>query len=144
MWPTWNGRISRASGTGLGGNVGLFLFNDWEDNAITGQGLGTGNNSTTAFQLYRSLGGFTEPVLAANTITNVYFNGVAQSPSACSCQDGLLTFGTPPGNGALITADFSFYWRCRFPENTMEGNTMAYQWWALKKLQIQTVLPGSA
>ncbi len=41
-----------------------FLFDDVDDNAVTGQAIGIGDGSTTVFQLVRSFGGFTEPVLA--------------------------------------------------------------------------------
>src|SRR5579872_5568731 len=44
---------------------GVFQFNDPNDNAIADQPIGTGDGSTTAFQLVRTLGGFTEPVLNA-------------------------------------------------------------------------------
>jgi hypothetical protein len=41
-----------------------FLFSDPDDNAVTAQAFGTGDGTTTAFQLQRTLGGFAEPVLA--------------------------------------------------------------------------------
>ncbi len=149
----------------MGGRVGLFRFDDWEDNAVTAQGLGAGDGTTTQFQLYRTLGGFTEPVLAANVVNNVYLNGVVQSASTgtggyggggyggsgygsgpsdgWTVSNGVLTFSAAPAAEALVTADFSFYWVCRFPEDTLDANTLWYQFWALKKLQIKTVLYGS-
>jgi Conserved hypothetical protein 2217 (DUF2460) len=44
------------------GNYDSWLFNDPDDNSVSFQSLGTGDGSTTAFQLLRTLGGFTEPV----------------------------------------------------------------------------------
>src|SRR5579885_791888 len=43
---------------------GLFRWNDPEDNAVANEPTGTGDGTTTAFQLVRAQGGFVEPVLA--------------------------------------------------------------------------------
>lgn len=42
---------------------GVFQFDDPNDDRVNAQPTGTGDGSTTSFQLVRSLGGFTEPVL---------------------------------------------------------------------------------
>ena len=42
---------------------GVFKWNDPADNAVANQPTGTGDGSTTSFQLVRTLGGFAEPVL---------------------------------------------------------------------------------
>lgn len=39
-----------------------FLYNNPDDNSIAGQPIGVGDGATAAFQLVRSLGGFSEPV----------------------------------------------------------------------------------
>ncbi|MCE9561884.1 MAG: DUF2460 domain-containing protein [Planctomycetes bacterium] len=106
------------------GQFDSFLYQDADDDAVTGQALGTGDGTTTAFQLIRPFGGFIEPVLAPNTISHVYLNGVNQ-PSGWSVSNwgvaspGVVTFSSPPGNGVVITADFSFYFPCRFTDDTM-------------------------
>ena len=89
---------------------------------MTGQSLGVGDGATTVFQLVRAFGGFIEPVLAPNVVSAVYLAGVAQSPSSYSVNPttGLLTFTTAPASGAAITADFSYYFRCRFAEDTVD------------------------
>src|SRR5579862_5714186 len=56
-----------------------FLFDDVDDDSAVAQSLGTGNGSQTNFQLVRTLGGFTEPVLAPNVVTSVSVGGVAKS-----------------------------------------------------------------
>ena len=104
------------------GAFGTFLYGDADDNAVTGQSLGTGDGATTMFQLIRAFGGFIEPVLAPNVVSAVYLAGVVQAPSAYSVDPitGLLTFTAAPASGAAITADFSYYFRCRFAEDTVD------------------------
>ncbi|MGH6984589.1 MAG: DUF2460 domain-containing protein [Stellaceae bacterium] len=104
------------------GAFGTFLYADADDNAVTGQSLGTGNGATTVFQLVRSFGGFIEPVLAPNVVNAVYVAGIAQSPSSYGADPatGLLTFTAAPASGAAIAADFSYWFRCRFAEDTLD------------------------
>ena len=104
------------------GAFGTFLYADADDNAVTGQSLGVGDGATTVFQLVRAFGGFIEPVLAPNVVSAVYLAGVAQSPSSYSVNPttGLLTFTTAPASGAATAADFSYYFRCRFAEDTVD------------------------
>lgn len=54
------------------GSFDSFLFDDEDDNAVTGQVFGTGNGATTQFQLVRSLGGFLEPVNDVNGTPSIY------------------------------------------------------------------------
>ncbi len=44
------------------GQFGSFLFYDPSDYSVSAQAFGTGDGATTAFQLQRTLGGFSEPV----------------------------------------------------------------------------------
>lgn len=126
----------------VGGRADTFLFNDWEDNAVAGQPIGTGDGQTTQFQLVRTLGGFTEPVLMQNVASAVYLNGVAQS-SGWVVTGGVLTFADAPAQGDAITADFSFYWRCRFTEDTVDADALYYKFWQMKKVEIISVKLGS-
>ncbi len=131
------------------GAYGTFLFSDPSDNAVVGQVLGSGNASQTTFQLQRTLGGnpaFVEPVFAVNQISAVYLNGIVQNPSGYSCtlglnSTGLLSFAAPPPAGITITADFSYYFRCRFVDDSEQFSYFNYQLWELKKLAFITVLP---
>jgi uncharacterized protein (TIGR02217 family) len=159
-----DGSDARGSGPGSGynelrsllalctacyGAYGTFLFSDPSDNAVTGQSLGTGNASQSTFQLQRTLGpspSFTEPVYAVNTLSAVYLNGIVQNPSSHSCAAGLnstgvLTFTAPPPFGAAVTADFSYYFRCRFVDDSQQFSYFSYQLWELKKLSFISVFP---
>jgi uncharacterized protein (TIGR02217 family) len=131
------------------GAFGTFLFQDPSDYQANGQAIGTGNASQTLFQLVRAIGaalpggGFAEPILAPNLVSAVYFNGVVQSPAAYSVDPntGLVSFSAPPGNGAVVSADFSFYFRCRFIDDSYDFENFMYRLWQLKKLTFITVRP---
>jgi uncharacterized protein (TIGR02217 family) len=126
----------------VGACADTWLFNDWEDNSVVGQAIGTGDGSTTAFQLQRTLGGFTEPVLMQNAVSAVYLNGVAQG-SGWSVANGVVTFTAAPGAGVAITASFTYYWRCRFTEDTLDADALWYQFWQMKKVVFKSVKLGS-
>ena len=129
------------------GAYGTFLFQDPSDYRVMGQYLGTGDSSLGIFQLQRTMGesllggGFVEPVVAPNLITAVYFDGITQSPSGYSVDrdTGLLTFATPPSTGLVITADFSYWFRCRFVDDSYDFENFMYRLWQLKKLTFISV-----
>jgi uncharacterized protein (TIGR02217 family) len=131
------------------GAYGTFLFSDPSDNTVTGQNLGSGNANQTTFQLQRTLAAnpsFTEPIVAVNTISAVYLNGIIQNPSSYGCAVGLnstgvLTFFSPPPPGVVISADFTYYFRCRFVDDSQQFSYINYQVWELKKFNFISVLP---
>lgn len=57
------------------GGFDTFLYQDQDDNAVTNQGIGTGDGTTVGFQLARSFGGFVVPVLAPNVVSQVTVSG---------------------------------------------------------------------
>jgi uncharacterized protein (TIGR02217 family) len=125
------------------GSFQPFLFDDPTDDAIIGQPIGTGDSSASAFQLVRTLGGFTEPITAPNTVSALYCNGVLQNPANYSVDSasGMVTFGTPPTEGQMITADFTYWFWVRFGDDTAEFENFMYQLWQLKQVKLQSVLP---
>jgi uncharacterized protein (TIGR02217 family) len=108
------------------GAFGTFLFRDPSDDQVAGQQIGVGNASTTVFQLQRSMGttlpggGFQEPIVAPNIVSAVHLNGITQNPASYSVDPntGLVTFVTAPGSELIISADFSYYFRCRFVDDS--------------------------
>src|SRR5271168_1532617 len=81
----------------VGGIAGVFYFNDAADNAVSAQQFGTGDGSTTAFQLVRTLGGFIMPVQSPNGAIQVYDNGSLVSSSNYAIgSTGIVTFTTAP------------------------------------------------
>lgn len=101
----------------------------------------------TVFQLVRTMGallpsgGFAEPITAPNAVTAIYFNGVRQSGSIYSVDPatGLVTFTSPPPSGQLVTADFTYFFRVRFADDTADFENFLYQLWALKQVKLQSV-----
>jgi uncharacterized protein (TIGR02217 family) len=129
------------------GAFGTFLFQDPSDFQVTGQQIGIGDASTAVFQLQRAMGatlsggGFLEPIVAPNVVSAIYFDGITQAPAAYSVDSttGLVTFGTPPGSGLIITADFTYYFRCRFVEDKYDFENFMFRLWQLKKLTFISV-----
>jgi uncharacterized protein (TIGR02217 family) len=121
-----------------------FLYRDADDNTVAAQALGIGDGAAAAFQLVRTFGGFTEPVLAPQTVAAVYLDGVAQ-PSGWtvstwgSSAPGVITFVSPPAGGVVVTADFAFYWPCRFVDQTMEFNKFMQDLWAAKSVKFRSI-----
>ena len=129
------------------GAFGTFLFQDPSDDRVSGQQIGTGDTLRTVFQLQRTMGetlpggGFLEPILAPNVVSAVYFNGIVQDPAGYSVDPmtGLVTFNVAPGNGLIITADYSYYFRCRFIDDSYAFENFMFQLWQLKKLTFISV-----
>jgi uncharacterized protein (TIGR02217 family) len=129
------------------GAFGTFLFQDPSDDRVSGQQIGTGDTLRTVFQLQRTMGeslpggGFLEPLLAPNVVSAVYFNGIIQDPAGYSVDSmtGLVTFNTAPGSGLIITVDYSYYFRCRFVDDSYAFENFMFRLWQLKKLTFISV-----
>ena len=119
-----------------------FLFDDPTDNRIANQILGIGDGNTLAFQLVRSMSGFDEPITAPDVISSIRFNGVRQDQTdyIVDSESGLVTFVTPPPEGQVIAADFTYRFRVRFAEDSAEFENFMYQLWQLKQIKLQSVL----
>jgi uncharacterized protein (TIGR02217 family) len=131
------------------GAFGTFLFRDPSDDQVARQQIGVGNASTNVFQLQRSMGttlpggGFQEPIVAPNIVSAVHLNGITQSPASYSVDPntGLVTFVTAPGSELIISADFSYYFRCRFVDDSYTFENFMFRLWQLKKLTFISVRP---
>lgn len=129
------------------GSFQPFLFDDPSDDNATGQAIATGDGGTTVFQLVRTMGaelpggGFAEPITAPNAVSTIYFDGVRQSASGYSVDPatGLVAFTSPPPAGQVITADFTYYFRVRFADDTASFENFLYQLWSLKQVKLQSV-----
>lgn len=123
-----------------------FLFDDADDDMATAQSLGTGTGSQTSFQLVRTFGGFTEPVLAPNAVTSVTVNGTPKSfgPDYSvslwgAAQPGVIVFTSPPAVGAAIAASFTYYWPVRFLADDNDFSKFMNKLWEQKKLEFESV-----
>lgn len=114
-----------------------FLFADPNDNAVTGQAIGnTSGLLATTYQLQRTSGGASLPILAPNLAAtfNLYVNAVLKTRGTdytvtdwSSTTPGLITFltGHVPSAALPITADFSYYFPCSFDDDQMNFSRFA-------------------
>lgn len=113
-----------------------FLYSDPSDSTVTDAPLGTGDGSTTTYQLTRSYGGFLEPINNVNVFGNIKANGVIQSGSGytVNAATGLVTFASAPAIGVVLTYTSSYYYRVRFENDEFHFNQFYKNYWELKKL----------
>ena len=128
------------------GKFDSWLYQDADDNNIVAQVIGTGDGVTTSFQLVRAFGGFTEPILAPNVVSNIYLNGVNFTQPGNwnvgawnSAVPGVVVFNTPPANGVVITATFSYYFPCRFDVDEIQFNNFLKGYYKTNKIQFITL-----
>lgn len=121
------------------GRLDDFLFDDRDDNTATAELFGVGNGTTTAFQLARSSGGFAEPVYAPVGTPTVY---VAGTPTGITLgANGLVTFASPPANGALLTWTGTYRWRVAFTKDEQEYEEFMRQLYVAKQVEFETFHP---
>lgn len=96
----------------------------------------------TRTQLVRSMGGFQEPITAPAAVSALYYNGVAQLVGwSANADTGIVTLAAPfTATQPVITADFTYYFRCRFSDDSAEFENFMYQLWTLKQVKFQSVL----
>lgn len=125
------------------GSFDSFLFNDTDDNSVTAQNIGTGNGSTTQFQLTRTFGGFTDPVYDVNGTPLIYKAGALQTLTThyTLSSTGLVTFVTAPTAGQAITWTGGYYWRVRFEQDATEFEEFMNQLWQARSVELRTVKP---
>jgi hypothetical protein len=113
------------------GNVGVFA----------GAPLGVGDGVTTTFTFTRPIGFHAENVQALMGAPTLYLNGVALAASAygLSILPAQATFAAPPAAGAVLTADFAVAHLARFADDGADLEEIMANFWALKKLKIETV-----
>lgn len=127
---------------------GTFLYIDPTDDSVTGQAIATGDGTTTAFTMVRTLGGFTEPVgwVLTSPAPIIYDNGspVSGADYAISAPYGannVLTFTTAPAAGHVITATFSFAFQCRFLDDQADFENFMLGLWKVDSLKFRSVKP---
>lgn len=113
-----------------------FLWLDMEDYKETNVRIGTGNGTTTEFQLLRNLGGyFVEP--ARDPIPNtliVFING--NEAEITLLDDGWVQFAASPEVGTVITASFHYYWRVAFADDGLSWTNFWYGYYSLKTIKL--------
>lgn len=109
-----------------------FRFKDWTDHSAVAQSIGTGNGSTTQFQLVKAYA--SGSVTEARTVTkpvsgtvSIYLNSVLQTSGvSVNHATGVVTFSSAPGSGAAIAADFEFDVPVRFDTDRLSASLDSY------------------
>jgi len=136
----WTNTLQTLMGFYLarGGARGTFLFIDPDFNSMTGQGIGAGDGTTVAFSFVRTFGGQVEPVGWVTNVAAVYLAG-APVTTGWTVSGNTITFASPPANGVVVSADFSYGFVCRFLEDTIDFEEFMDNLWQLKSLKFRQV-----
>lgn len=136
------------------GGYDTWLFADKYDSAVTAQPiqntvtlLTNGDGATLTYQLQRTRGGFTMPILAPNAVATVYVNSSPVSASTYtvsgwgSSTPGLVTFGAghAPGSGVPVTADFTYYFPVRFLMDAQDFDQFMSGLYEVKSLKFRSI-----
>jgi len=124
----------------LQGQFGTFLYTDPDDNAVSSQLIGTGNGSTRAFIMGRTIGGWNEPVCWVTSVANVCLNGVVQPAGAWAFSaPNTLGFYAAPASAVTIAADFTFAFQCRFLDDQMDFEEFMSALWKLESMKFRSI-----
>ncbi len=125
------------------GRYDTFLYSDPNDNYVTASIFGTGDGTTTKFQLSRTCGASTHYIYNVDSSTAapiLYANGILISSGYSIDSAGLVTFSSAPGAGIVLTVDFHYYFRCRFDEDSLELTNECGRFWSIKQVVIFEVM----
>jgi len=137
------------------GTFGRFLFLNPDDNSVVGELVGTTDGVNNIYApLQRTFGtasnSGTEPVGYVDTTKpfRVYLDGVLQDHSTyeilalnpCYQQ---LKFFTTPTTGQEIRVDMSYFYYCKFVENSLDFTKFMDRLWSLQKVSIKSCRAGT-
>lgn len=117
------------------GSWDSFLFADPDDGTAAAQRFGTGDGTTTAFPLVRSLGYFTEGVSNVAASPSIYKDAVLQTSNYTVDATGLVTFSSAPASNVALTWSGTYYYRCRFKEDMQSFNQFMRQLWEARSVE---------
>ena len=101
----------------LQGGNNPFFWLDPDDNTETGITLPKISNGH--YQCVMKWGGFVEAVDKVDQL-KVYVDGTLKAASTYTVSGGVITFGTAPGNNAVVTADYRYYWKVHIPASKIK------------------------
>lgn len=125
-----------------------FLFNDPEFNTVAAMPFGTGDAATAAFQLtatYQNSGGPGGPEIVQNLngAPQIFVNGTLQTLGTFYTlgATGIVTFlaGHIPAAAAALTWTGSFFYRCRFTEDSMTVSQFVNKFWENKQVNLRQI-----
>ncbi len=109
-----------------------FRFKDWTDYQASQVSIGTGDGTTTQFQLVKSYssGAVTETRIIRKPVSGtvqVYKDSVLQSSGvSVDSTTGVVTFAVAPTTGVVITASLEFDVPVRFDTDRLSARLEAY------------------
>lgn len=127
------------------GQYARFFYNDLSDNSRLGQFVGIADGVTATYRFTRTWGSgdlsFVEPIGGINLIQplTVYLNGTPTTNYSIDSKGQNITFGTAPTSGVDITADFFFYYFCRFLTDVMDFEQFYANLWMMKSFKFRSV-----
>ncbi len=124
------------------GEATSFYFEPPTLSPLAAQAIGIGDGSTTTFPFTVSLGAATLSPAGVATVSAVYLNGAAQSSGYVVNATPLapsVTFATAPASGVAVTADFHWYFLCRFDDDSEDLEEFMAALYALRSLKLRTV-----
>ena len=137
------------------GRFGTFLYYDPTDYQVVNQPFGTGDGTTSAFALTRTLGGFVEPVTApvlapttlyfpagqsaAATAPAILANGAAVAASGYSIANGVVSFAAAPGAGVALSWSGFFGFLCRFDGDDLDFEQFMANLWSASSVKFRSL-----
>ncbi len=129
-----------------GGGFQSFLFqgvNDRERKKYNrhGERQFVGDGATAQFQLVRNIGIWAEAIYWPSAAPTVYVAGVQQpAANVVAVGNGMYQLAAAPAANALVTADFTFAYRCVFDKEEMDFKEWSAGMWAAET-PLTTVKP---
>lgn len=123
------------------GSFAAWLFKDPDDYLVESGLCGVADGAITSFPFLRSMGGFYEQigqVDESNTI-NIYVDGVLQDPGDYTLNGNEFIFDVAPASGD-VTADFQFYFVCRFLEDQLDFEKFMDKLWSLQECDFKSII----
>lgn len=137
------------------GQFSAFIYQDLDDCSRSLEFQGTGDAVTTSFPLVRTFGtgaltvaepiGIADVRLTPTTPFVVYLDGVPVTQAGNWWIDTdlkTLKFATAPGTGVVIRATFSYFFLCRFIEDSLDIERFFAGRFEVKSLRFRSLIPA--
>ena len=122
------------------GSAGQWLYEDMFDNYVNNMNFGTGDGTTTQFQLTRQLNSGLDIMQNLNGTPIITVNGTAPSTQPTVSSLGIVTFATAPASGAALAWSGQFYYLCRFVDDKLDLQQDMNLLWSMSKLRFMSVI----
>ncbi len=121
-----------------------FYFEPVTLSPVDGQAIGTGDGAATTFPFVVSIGDAIISPANIGMSPHVYLDGALQTGGFTVNAIPLaptVTFATAPASGVAVSADFHWYFLCRFDDDSEDVEEFMAELYALQSLRLRTVRP---